>query len=74
MVTLTGLFPASVTMYRTVGGGHRVSVGCQSFSLDDTDLQVLATEYSWVLPSGWVLMRDSLLAIAATWRDGPGKD
>lgn len=67
-IVLTGVFPESVTLYRTTDGGHRVQAGCQNFSLHD-NLELIAYRHDWTLPVGWEAVRTALLALAANWAD-----
>ena len=66
VLTITGLFEESVSLYRTRGGGHKVAAGCQVFELTD-DLEEIANENSWSLPNGWHLVRDLMLTHAESW-------
>lgn len=68
VVTLTGLFIETVTVFRTRGGDHKVTAGCQTFQLTD-DLAGIAATHGWALPEGWEALRDGLLAITLAWKN-----
>ena len=69
-VYLQGVVPSyEITMYRTSGGGHRLSVGCQSFTLDDlAEVEELAENHGVDLPDQWETMARWLQMRAQQWR------
>lgn len=70
-VTITGMFPDAVTIYRTVNGGHRVQAGCQNFTLDEDEsfYTDLAYREEWGLPPTWVAFMKMMRVHVQSWRD-----
>ena len=68
VIAIEGMFADTVTVYRTVGGGHRVQAGCQNFQLTD-DLTNIADRFGWKLPLGWEHVRAGLLLMVERWRN-----
>jgi hypothetical protein len=70
VVTMSPPGLGRVTLYRAKGGGHRVIVGCQRFTLDDKEaVEKLAREHGYRLPAGWKSLRKYLLATVKSWDD-----
>lgn len=68
VIVLSGLTDDLVTVYRAPGqpGGHRVTVGCQTFTLND-DLEELAIRHGYRLTPAWEAVRAALLGVVGTW-------
>lgn len=70
MLVIQGLMREGVvTLYRTEDEHHhRVTAGCQTFTLDD-DLEELARYHEWSLPDSWRDLRIVLTAmVGADWK------
>jgi hypothetical protein len=65
VIYLAGTFPDAVTVYRTRTGAQ-VQAGCQNFGLDE-DLEEIAAEHDWDLPTGWKALVQFVRDQAASW-------
>lgn len=62
----------SVTLHRTVGGGHLLVAGCQEMTLED-DHEAVAQENGWFLPPGWGALKNFLYEMADSWKTEGGE-
>ena len=71
VISITGLFPDLVTVYRTQDGSARVQAGCQNFPLaiGSQTMLALAGEHGWTLPHGWQATVAGLVLGTESWKN-----
>lgn len=66
VMSFMGLTHDPVNVYRTVGGGFAISVGCQTFDID-TNLEALADEHEYPLPRGLEHLKAFISEVTKGW-------